>query len=62
MKMEEDKKYKTERMITVTLQFSLFMSKKECEDGTEIPHELVVAGVVEKLAGKEYDVQEDSME
>ncbi len=37
MKMEEEGKYKNEQMITVTIQFPLFMTKKEINDGTEIP-------------------------
>lgn len=59
MKTEKDKKNKNEYMITVTMQFSLFFTDKEVDEGTEVPHEMVVAGCVEQLANKNYDVQED---
>lgn len=61
MKLEPDNKHKIPYSATVTVQFELYMSKKEIEDGAEIPHELIVAGIVNRLGNKEYDVQEDEM-
>lgn len=56
MKLSKDKQNNKEVMITVSMQMSVFMTKKEIDNGTEIPHEIVVAGCVEKLASKEYSI------
>lgn len=62
MKAEQDKKYNKEYMITVTMQFPLYFSKKEEDNGTEIPHELIVSEVNKCLEAKDYSVEEENIE
>lgn len=62
MKTEPDKINRIPYSITVTLQFELFMTKKEEDEGIEIPQELVKQEVLKCIESGNYDVQEDSME
>ena len=62
MKIEADKKYKKEYMIMVSVQFPLYFSKKEEDEGAEIPHELVVSEVNKCLEAKNYNLEEENTE
>ncbi len=62
MKIEPDKKYKKEYMIMVNMQFPLYFSKKEEDEGIEIPHELVVSEVNKCLEAKNYSLEEEPAE
>lgn len=62
MKLSPDKKNKIPYSITVTMQFPVYMSRNEEDDGAEIPEEIIKEGVLKAIENKEYDVQEDSME
>lgn len=61
MKVESDKKFNREYIITVTLQFPLYFSKKEEDEGTEIPYELIKSEVEKCVNSKEYDINEEPM-
>lgn len=62
MKTEPDKKNKFPYMITITTQFELFMTKKEEDEGVDIPQELIKQEVIKRLEAGEYDIQEDSID
>lgn len=62
MKIKSDKKYSREYIITVTVQFPLYFSKKEEDEGTEIPHELIKSEVEKCINSEEYDISEEPME
>ena len=62
MKFEKDNKNKIEVMVNVSIQLILYMTKKEVDKGTEIPHDMIVSGCVDRLAGKEYEANEELME
>jgi hypothetical protein len=62
MKTEHEKRYKKEYMIMVNVQFPLYFSKKEEDDGVEIPHELIVSEVNKCLESKDYSIEEESTE
>ena len=58
MKFEKDKKNKNGCLVVVSMNFVIHMTDKEVDDGTEIPHEMIVAGCVDCLSNKEYEVEE----
>ena len=62
MKTEADKKYNKEYMIMISVQFPLYFSKKEEDEGEEIPHELVVSEVNKCLEAKDYSIEEENTE
>ncbi len=62
MKTEQDKRNCIPYMITITTQFELYMTKKEEDDGVDIPQELIRESVMKNIDDGNYDVQEDSME
>ena len=49
-------------MVNVSMQLIMYMTKKEVDEGTEIPHDMIVSGCVDKLANKEYEANEELME
>ncbi len=62
MKLEPDKKNKIPYSVTVTMQFQVYMTRKEEDNGTEIPVDLVKQAVLQAVENGECDIQEDSME
>ncbi len=52
---------KFEYAVTVTMQFTHAFTQEEVDEGTPISHEFVVAGCVECLANKDYEIQEDDI-
>ncbi len=62
MKLKPDNKYKIPYSVTVTMQFQIYVSREEEDDGTEIPVEIIKESVLKAIEDKEYDIQEDSME
>jgi hypothetical protein len=61
MKMKRTGKYNTEYLIIVTTSFPLFFSRKEEDEGTIIPHDLIENQVMKQIKNKEYEVNEESM-
>lgn len=62
MKTEQDKRNNREYSITITIQFPLYLTKKEVEEGTEIPKKIISEEVMKCIENGEYDVNEEPME
>ncbi len=62
MKIEPDKRNRIPYTITITTQFELFMTKKEQDEGVDIPQDLIKQEVIKRIDAGDYEVQEDSME
>jgi len=62
MKLVKDKRSNKEYILTVSMNMPIYLTQKEEDDGTEVPHSLICEAVVHALANKEYDIQEESAE
>jgi len=62
MKLKSDKKNKIPYSVIITTQFVVYMTKKEEDDGTEIPEKIIKEAVLENIESGNYEVQEDLVE